>query len=150
MICDGSSKRLSPPTIRRRRHEWLTLDITLPSAPVWVSVDGSRFHQILSNLLTNAIRHANAASRVWVRIEVVDDMARLVVIDEGRGIEANVLAHIFEPFAQAAAGANGGLGLGLSVVRKPSNCTADRSLPQAMDRDTVPRSSSHCRSVRRP
>jgi PAS domain S-box-containing protein len=96
----------------------LVLDTHLPSTPVWVSIDATRFHQILSNLLANAVRHSQAGGRVRVRVDVVDkNKARLVVRDEGQGIDANVLPHIFEPFAQAESGANGGLGLGLSVVR---------------------------------
>jgi PAS domain S-box-containing protein len=97
-------------------HE-LVLDISLPSTAVWVSIDGARFHQILSNLLSNAIRHSDAGGRVWVQVKVVGGTARLEVRDEGHGIEANVLPHIFDPFAQSAPGANSALGIGLSVVR---------------------------------
>ena len=95
----------------------LVLDTNLPSTPVWVSIDGTRFHQILSNLLANAVRHSDSGGRVRVRVDVADAQASLVVRDEGRGIDANILPHVFDPFAQAEPGANSGLGLGLSVVR---------------------------------
>lgn len=95
----------------------LLLHTNLPSTAVWVSIDEARFHQILSNLLSNAIRHSDPGSGVWVRVEVTEGVARLVVSDEGHGIDENLLPHLFEPFAQAAPGAKGGLGIGLSVVR---------------------------------
>lgn len=95
----------------------LILDTSLPAMPVWISLDATRFHQILSNLLSNAVRHSEPGGRVRVRVEVRDATVHLIVIDEGHGIEPHILPRIFEPFAQAADGANGGLGIGLSVVR---------------------------------
>ena len=90
----------------------------LPAA-VWVAGDDSRLTQVLNNLLSNAARFGSTATRVTL---TSDDLhARLIVSDDGIGMNTELLARVFEPFQQAPqslARRTGGLGLGLAIVRK--------------------------------
>jgi signal transduction histidine kinase len=82
--------------------------------------DAVRLQQVAWNLLSNAIKFTAEGGRVRVRLEKVDGAARLTVADTGRGISAELLPQIFEPFRQGestGAGRSKGLGLGLSIVR---------------------------------
>lgn len=85
-----------------------------------VTGDASRLHQIVSNLLTNAVKFTPANGWIEVRLERSGGMARLSVEDNGQGISAEFLPHVFERFRQADGSttrAHGGLGLGLAIVR---------------------------------
>jgi NO-binding membrane sensor protein with MHYT domain/CheY-like chemotaxis protein len=88
---------------------------------VWVSGDRTRLHQVVTNLVTNAAEHSAQAGLIEVRLAREGMSARLTVRDSGAGIEAEAAAHVFEPFFQANQGlqrAKGGLGLGLTLVRR--------------------------------
>jgi signal transduction histidine kinase/CheY-like chemotaxis protein len=84
-----------------------------------MTADGMRIQQIVTNLLTNAIKFTPPGGRVNVRVTATGGHAVIAVSDTGIGIPTEFLPHIFEPFRQADAGpqrAHGGLGLGLSIV----------------------------------
>ncbi|MET0319961.1 MAG: ATP-binding protein [Duganella sp.] len=86
---------------------------------VWVEGDDSRLTQVLNNLLSNAARFGSTDTRVALTVD--DGHARLVVADDGIGMNTELLARVFEPFQQAPqslARRTGGLGLGLAIVRK--------------------------------
>jgi signal transduction histidine kinase len=92
----------------------------LPRAPVVVEGDPTRLAQILGNLLTNSAKFTPRGGTITVRLEEEAAEALLQVCDTGEGIDAEMLPRIFEPFSQAdrsLARTNGGLGLGLSVVK---------------------------------
>jgi len=80
--------------------------------------DPARLQQVLSNLLTNAVKFTPGGGRVTVRVDAVDGFARLTVADTGRGIDAAFLPHVFDRFAQEESNGNSGLGLGLAIVRQ--------------------------------
>lgn len=83
--------------------------------------DSDRIHLILSNLLDNALRHAPAGSTVSVRCSASSDGFRVVVIDQGAGISATELPHLFDPFRRASRpdeDRRAGFGLGLSLCRQ--------------------------------
>ena len=85
-----------------------------------VTGDATRLHQVVSNLLTNAIKFTPAGGWVEVRLERAGDMARMCVEDCGIGISPEFLPHVFERFRQAdpsTTRSHGGLGLGLAIVR---------------------------------
>ena len=84
---------------------------------VWADPD--RLQQVVWNLLSNAVKFTPEGGRIGVHLARVGGHVELAVTDTGRGIAANVLAHVFEPFWQAEAGDRrmGGLGLGLGIVR---------------------------------
>ena len=88
-----------------------------------VIADGERLRQVLTNLLTNAIKYNHAGG--WVKLTVRRAEARsgllgIVVADGGRGIAAPDLARIFEPFERLGAerGPVEGTGIGLTLVRQ--------------------------------
>jgi two-component system CheB/CheR fusion protein len=85
-----------------------------------VSGDAVRLQQIVSNLLTNAIKFTPDRGHVSVVLDQVDGQARLRVSDTGVGIEPAFLPHVFHRFAQednSSTRNHGGLGLGLAIVR---------------------------------
>jgi signal transduction histidine kinase len=82
--------------------------------------DPERLQQVVWNLLSNAVKFTPTGGRVEVRVERVGTSAQITVSDTGRGIDADLLPHVFERFRQdesAGAGRRRGLGLGLSIVR---------------------------------
>ena len=82
--------------------------------------DTARLHQVVSNLLTNAVKFTPADGWIEVRLERAGPMARIGVEDNGQGIDGGFLPHVFERFRQADGSttrAYGGLGLGLAIVR---------------------------------
>ena len=79
-----------------------------------------RLQQIIGNILTNAIKFTPAKGTIDVKLERVRDTAKLTVKDNGIGIGAEILPHIFERFQQADGSTKrqyGGLGLGLTIVK---------------------------------
>jgi PAS domain S-box-containing protein len=100
----------------------LRLDVQVPPGPVWVRGDPMRLAQVVSNLLTNAIKFTDPGGLVGVRLEEASagQEAAVTVSDTGIGIEPDMLARVFERFAQAERArerSRGGLGLGLALVR---------------------------------
>jgi signal transduction histidine kinase len=90
-------------------------------APLWVRGDAGRLEQVLFNLLTNAATHAPSARAIDVRLRRVDGAVALEVQDDGRGIAAADLPHLFARFSQVARAdrpAQGGLGLGLFLCQE--------------------------------
>ena len=80
----------------------------------------SRLRQVVSNLLTNAIKFTPNNGRVAVTLDTADGCARIQVQDTGFGIEAGFLPYVFNRFSHEASAnirAHGGLGLGLAIVR---------------------------------
>jgi signal transduction histidine kinase len=94
------------------------LSITLPPEPLLMWGDGARLHQVVTNLVSNAVKFTAAGGQVAVTLIAAPDEAWLEVEDTGEGIAGEDLAVIFEPFRQGGAGRRGGLGLGLSLVRQ--------------------------------
>ena len=79
-----------------------------------VRADPDRLLQILSNLLTNAVRHGEGG--VFVTSRVDDHRAEIAVSDDGAGIPAEEIGDIFQPFARGGGGSHG-TGLGLAIAR---------------------------------
>jgi len=82
--------------------------------------DVNRLQQVLWNLLSNAIKFTPEGGRVMIRLQRVDNNARIVVSDTGIGIKPEFLPHVFDRFRQADSAftrRHGGLGLGLAIVR---------------------------------
>jgi two-component system CheB/CheR fusion protein len=101
-------------------HEERTLEVTLPDTPVVVDGDRLRLAQVLTNLLSNALKYTPPGGRTEVRLAVEEGQARLTVRDDGTGFEPAQAEDLFGVFMRAApAGPNTpeGLGLGLAVAR---------------------------------
>lgn len=85
-----------------------------------VSGDRRRLVQVLVNLLGNAAKYSPPDRNIWLSARAEDGQAVLRVRDDGRGISPHLLPRIFESFTQDSQGiarSQGGLGLGLSIVR---------------------------------
>jgi CheY-like chemotaxis protein/two-component sensor histidine kinase len=96
------------------------LAVEVPPAPVPVSGDPARLTQVLGNLLNNAAKFTPAQGRVALSLAADGDRALVRVRDTGPGISPDVLPTLFEPFTQGKqtlARSEGGLGLGLSLVK---------------------------------
>jgi signal transduction histidine kinase/CheY-like chemotaxis protein len=82
--------------------------------------DPDRLSQIFGNLLSNAVKFTPKGGRVRVHLEKANSMCRFTVQDNGAGIDAGFLPHVFDRFRQAdqtITRRHGGLGLGLSIVK---------------------------------
>lgn len=89
--------------------------VTVDAADLWVAADPQALSRILSNLLANAARHTPSRTRVGVRTWQGDEVAVVEVSDDGSGIPADLLPHVFERFER---GRTGGTGLGLSIAKQ--------------------------------
>jgi PAS domain S-box-containing protein len=95
--------------------------LSIETVPVWAHVDGVRFEQILTNLLTNALKYTPAGGEIRVRVGIDGPHAMLQVEDTGVGISADLIPHIFDLFVQAEQRldrSQGGLGIGLTLVQR--------------------------------
>jgi len=98
----------------------IRLQRVLDTGPQVVSGDPERLQQVVWNLLSNAVKFTPKGGRVQIRLERIDSHVEIVVSDTGRGINADVLPHVFERFLQADSSTtreHSGLGLGLAIVR---------------------------------
>ena len=94
----------------------LAIDVE-PDLPL-VMADRRRIVQVLANLLTNAARHSSESSIIKVSAARVDGHVSVSVADEGRGIPAESLPHLFRKFSRVQAEEQGGdTGLGLAICR---------------------------------
>ena len=108
---------MASPLIEQRTH---TLTVKVPRRGLRVDGDATRLSQVVSNLLTNAAKYTPPGGNISVRAEQVDDEVVLTVRDTGIGISREVLPRIFELFVQerqALDRSQGGLGIGLTIVR---------------------------------
>jgi len=86
-----------------------------------ISGDPNRLQQIVWNLLSNAIKFTPKGGRIAVRLSKIDSHVEIAIEDNGIGIRADDLPHVFERFHQVDASSSreyGGLGLGLAIVKQ--------------------------------
>ena len=105
------------PLFEERSHR---LDVSIPATGLEIEGDEVRLTQVVDNLLTNAARYTPPGGVVTVTGAREDDSVVLRVRDTGVGIDASLLPELFDTFVQGARGpdrAEGGLGIGLSLVR---------------------------------
>jgi PAS domain S-box-containing protein len=106
------------PMAERKGHE---LTVTLPTQPVFLEADPVRMTQIVTNLLTNAVKYTPDGGRIVVHGAVEPDRLALSVRDNGIGIPVEMLPRVFEMFTQIhrrEEASRGGLGIGLSLVKR--------------------------------
>ncbi|WP_020652476.1 PAS domain S-box protein [Massilia niastensis] len=107
----------STPVIEQGQHR---LEVTLPDPPVMLEADRVRLTQVLSNLLNNAAKYTDRGGCIRLSAWREGDEVALSVRDNGIGIPAESLPHVFEMFAQVHRDSwrgQGGLGIGLTMVR---------------------------------
>ena len=98
-------------------HNWR---LDLPDEPALVSADAARLQQVLVNLLGNARTHTPPGTTVTARVQRRGTWLCVDVEDNGQGIPAELLPHVFERFARgdsARSRATGSTGLGLAIVQ---------------------------------
>ncbi len=110
-------------SILRPRAEQAGLELTLLTGtnPLILRGDPTRLEQVVSNLLTNAIKYTPVGGHVRISTRSDDGHAILSVTDDGIGIEQDALERIFDLFAQEDTSIDrsaGGLGIGLTLVRR--------------------------------
>ena len=103
----------------QRGHHWR---LELPDEPATVHADPTRIHQVLVNLLANARTHTPPGTTVTARVRAgaAHPWVTLEVQDDGPGIPAQLLPHVFERFARGDASRSrsaGSTGLGLAIVQ---------------------------------
>ena len=108
------------PLLERRGHH---LSVQIADEPLGLDLDADpvRLAQILSNVLNNAAKYTEAGGHLEVAAAREGDEVVITVRDDGMGIPADMLAAVFDLFVQtdAARGqAQGGLGIGLTLVRR--------------------------------
>ena len=104
----------------------LTFDLDLPADPVWLDVDPTRFIQVISNVIHNAVKFTDRGGKVALRGELLPSADAtavdvvLTITDSGVGIAPELLPHVFDLFAQgtATSGRQPGLGIGLALARR--------------------------------
>jgi PAS domain S-box-containing protein len=108
----------SRPLVEARRHQ---LEVALPGQALTVDGDHTRLVQVAANLINNAAKYTHEGGRIDVGLEQRGGQACLTVRDNGTGIVADLLPVVFDLFTQGSRTldrAQGGLGLGLALVRK--------------------------------
>ena len=112
-----SAIETSRPMIDAARHQ---LAIVLPAEPLTLQADPVRLAQVVANLLNNAAKYTPERGQVWLSASADASEAVIEVRDNGIGIPADVLPHVFEKFTQwngAQGRPQGGLGIGLALAR---------------------------------
>ena len=100
-----------------RRFEAAGLVVRQELAPAWVMADPRWLHQVITNLLTNALKFTPAGGQVTIQSRTAGTSAVLQVTDTGAGIPADELPHIFERFWRGRQAAQtSGSGIGLAVA----------------------------------
>jgi signal transduction histidine kinase len=96
------------------------VDIEMVPRGFRFEADGERLHQVIANLVENAVRHSPADGHVVVRAIYATDAACFEVVDNGPGIPPADAAHVFDRFYRsdsARSSHDGGSGLGLAIVK---------------------------------
>jgi PAS domain S-box-containing protein len=108
----------SRPQIEANGHD---LTISVPPGPVYVDADVTRLAQVFSNLLNNAAKYTDRGGRVRLAVRRRGGEVAVSVRDNGVGIPPHMLPRVFEMFTQVdrhLERSQGGLGIGLSIVKK--------------------------------
>lgn len=114
----NSAIEATRPAVQSGSH---ALELKLPGEPLAVDGDPTRMVQVLTNLLTNAAKYTEPGGRIEVAATRAGDEAVVTVADNGVGIPADMLPVVFDMFSQVGTSlerSQGGLGIGLTLVRK--------------------------------
>ena len=112
-VVQSALETVMPAVAQRDQHAI----VTLPETALVVQGDPTRLQQVFSNLLNNAAKYGRSNGHIWVVAAREGGHITVSVRDDGIGIEAEMLPHVFELFTQASGPDRGGIGVGLAVVR---------------------------------
>lgn len=107
---------ISTPLIEKAKHE---LSVSIPES-LWVDVDSVRMAQVISNVLNNAAKYTPQGGHIWLSAEAKELDLTIRIKDDGIGMSADLLPHIFDMFSQVDSSierAQGGMGIGLALVK---------------------------------
>ncbi|HTM52951.1 MAG TPA: ATP-binding protein [Pirellulales bacterium] len=113
----ANAVEMSRPVLDSESHE---LSISLPAEPLYLEADAVRLSQVVANLLNNAAKYTNRGGHIWLTVQRDGSELVVSVKDNGIGIAHDVLPRLFEMFSQAVPAlerSQGGLGIGLSLVK---------------------------------
>jgi signal transduction histidine kinase len=105
------------PLMQQHAHR---ISASMPLAPLWLIADAMRLEQVFVNLLSNAAKYSGRGGQIELSLTIEGCEAVVRIRDNGVGIAAEFLPHVFELFTQAqvaSGGAQAGLGIGLALVR---------------------------------
>ena len=108
----------SRPLFDQRNH---LLQLSVPDGEIMITGDAARLCQVFTNLLNNAAKYTPPGGQVWLTTERDEEQVRIRIRDTGVGMTPEVIEKAFELFAQGERSldrAEGGLGLGLTLVRE--------------------------------
>ncbi len=94
----------------------ITVDVHL-GGPAFITGDAQRLQQVVWNLLSNAVKFTPDGGNVDVVMQQANGQVIVRVSDTGRGLDATGVSRVFDPFWQGDLTGQGGLGLGLAIVR---------------------------------
>ena len=98
----------------------VVLRFELPKRPIIIQADARRVSQIISNILSNAIKFTEKSKSVWVRAWENNANVHIEIRDAGCGIDTKFLPHVFDRFRQQDSSMSrekGGVGLGLAIAK---------------------------------
>ena len=137
------------PIFDERRHR---LFVELEPRPLVLEADPARLEQILVNLLTNAAKYTDEGGQVWLSAQVAGSDLVIRVRDTGIGIPPEMLPRVFDLFAQADQTldrARGGLGIGLTLVRRLTEMHGGSVAVSSAGVGAAASSACGCRSLRK-
>lgn len=105
------------PLIEARRH---TFNTRIDAERAYVHGDRTRLVQVVTNLLNNAAKYTPVGGEICLRVEATDKHVQISVIDNGNGMDASLVPHVFDLFTQGTRDldrSQGGLGIGLALVK---------------------------------
>jgi len=108
----------------RARERGITVDAPKDGETAPAVGEFRRVLQVLLNLLGNAIRYAPEGSGVWLRVERDGARARVIVADQGEGLDEVQQARVFRKFERLGRSGDGGSGLGLYISRRLAEAMA--------------------------
>jgi signal transduction histidine kinase len=109
VVMDGATSMAKPAADRG-------VSVGVDPVAAVITGDPARLRQLVVILVDNAIRHSPSGGHVSVRLGVAGSVAELVVEDQGPGISADAIPHLFERFYRAPGAPGGGTGLGLAIA----------------------------------
>ena len=109
-------------TVRQEaRRDGIDFAVSVPDHAITIKADATRIEQVVWNLISNALKYTGRGGTIGVTLTEEDPVAKLIVADNGMGIDPGILPYIFEMFQRgrnASTSRSGGLGIGLSLVKE--------------------------------
>jgi len=116
-VVSGALDQTRPLVLEKMHH----VTVQLPDAPVYVRGDQTRLVQSVANIVNNAAKYTQKSGSLALRLELLDGRMLLRVRDNGSGMPPDLVPNVFDLFTQGArtlARSQGGLGLGLTLVKR--------------------------------